>query len=288
MSRPNEAPDIEAAHGAPDTESIVYQQLDASCAGIAEDIGVVSAGGAEDLDDARQQPVGPGTHVHGLNRQPYGIDADHRSHSRSQVPQASASCTGQSTKTAQAPRRISRRIAEAAAAGRWFSIPSATNPDVARVNGCCVGRAKFGLAPVPRDANQCRTKLGFNPRASATDLIDIPGCWQASTTSALNSGLCLRLERLGRTSASTTTSSSIEIDELDHLPRAKRVQGASARRLRSKAGRTWPTFRTCCDAITRNYRQLRGDRRQGCGGCLASMRRSVFSSHWRSSALTWR
>jgi hypothetical protein len=45
IARPNEAPDIEAAHGAPDTESIMDQQLDASCAGI------VSAGADPRLFD---------------------------------------------------------------------------------------------------------------------------------------------------------------------------------------------------------------------------------------------
>ena len=84
------------------------EQLDASRAGIGEELGVVDAGGAKDLDDTGQQPVGASTHVHGLYCQPQGINADHRNQSRNQAPQAAASCAGQSTTAAEGPRRNSR------------------------------------------------------------------------------------------------------------------------------------------------------------------------------------
>ena len=99
MARPNEAPEIEAAHGTPDTKAIMDQQLDPGRASIAEDVGVVGARGAEDLNDTGQQTVGPRAHVHGLDSQPNGIDANHRSHSRSHVPQATASCAGAGPQT---------------------------------------------------------------------------------------------------------------------------------------------------------------------------------------------
>ena len=181
MSQPNEAPDIEAAHGAPDPEAIMYHQLDASGAGIAEHISVVSTGGAEDLDDTGQQTIGARSHVHGLDRQPQGIDADRRSHSRSQAPQAAASCVGQITLMATEPRRSSSRIA-AASVGRPASC-TATNPsppmgdEDARSCAACVPAA---AAPLPaRSFSQRRTKLALRPLDSATAAIDTPVWRQA-------------------------------------------------------------------------------------------------------------
>lgn len=53
--------------------------------------------GAEDLDHGRQQAVGASAHVHRGAGQPYRIDADHRSSSRSQPAHSAAADGGQVT-----------------------------------------------------------------------------------------------------------------------------------------------------------------------------------------------
>lgn len=54
--------------------------------------------------------LGPGAHVHRACGQPQRVDADHRSHSRSQAAHSPAHCSGQLTVALEAPRRNSMRI----------------------------------------------------------------------------------------------------------------------------------------------------------------------------------
>ena len=56
-----------------------------------------------------------GAHVYRGCCQPQRVDADHRSHSRSQAPQSSASSLGHITVTKDVPRRNSMRISAVAA-----------------------------------------------------------------------------------------------------------------------------------------------------------------------------
>src|SRR6516225_601059 len=72
---------------------------------------MMSLRGAEDLNHARQQPLGAGTHVDGLHRQPDGVDANHRSSSRIQAAHCDAAAHGQLTVMAVVPLRSSMRIA---------------------------------------------------------------------------------------------------------------------------------------------------------------------------------
>ena len=117
MTGPTKPTGIQAPRGTPDAESIVHQQFDAAGAGVGEQIAVVRLRGAEDLHHAGEQALGAGAHVQRLHGQPQGVDADHRSHAKSQVPQAAASCAGQFTTTLAAPRRNSSRMAGKACGG---------------------------------------------------------------------------------------------------------------------------------------------------------------------------
>ena len=56
---------------------------------------MVWTGLAEDVDHARQCGFRSGTHVQWINRQPYGVDADHRSSSRIQADRSMAAPIGQ-------------------------------------------------------------------------------------------------------------------------------------------------------------------------------------------------
>jgi len=40
-----------------------------------------------------------------------------------------------------------------------------------------------------------RSRFAFSPRASATEAIEMPRCWQAAIAAALNSSLCVRRRR---------------------------------------------------------------------------------------------
>jgi hypothetical protein len=65
---------------------------------------VVSLSGTEDLHHGHQQAVSASSHVDGFDGEPHGIDADHRSSSRSQAAQSEATVTGQVTATFVGPR----------------------------------------------------------------------------------------------------------------------------------------------------------------------------------------
>ena len=83
--------------------------------------------GAEDLHHARQEPLGTGAHVDGLDRQPHRVDADHRSQSRSHAAHVPAAWPGQAMLTVVAPRRSSMRMSGAGCAVGGAGNCSATN-----------------------------------------------------------------------------------------------------------------------------------------------------------------
>ena len=112
--RPQEVTRVQPTRGAPDAEAIMHQQFDAAGARVGKKVAVVRLRLAEHMHDAREQTLGTGAHVHRLDRQPQGVDADHRSNSRIQAAHSTAAAAGQVTVIAIAPRRSSTWISEGA------------------------------------------------------------------------------------------------------------------------------------------------------------------------------
>lgn len=96
-----------APRGAPHAEAVVYEQLDPGGSRVGEQVAAVCLGLAEHLRDAGQQALCAGTHVHGPDRKPQCVDADHRSNSRNQAAHAAAAVIGQVVFMAAVPRRSS-------------------------------------------------------------------------------------------------------------------------------------------------------------------------------------
>ncbi len=69
--------------------------------------------GAEQLHDARERRLHSGAHVDRLGGQPSGVNADQRSHSRSQAAHDAADFTGQCTSAVALPSVSSRRMSRA-------------------------------------------------------------------------------------------------------------------------------------------------------------------------------
>ena len=113
---PDELALVQSPRGQPDADAVVHEHLHAVGAAVGEQVGVVRAGGAEDVDHARQRRLGAGAHVQRLDRQPHRVDADHCSNSRIQAAQSLAAAIGQVTFTAVAPRRSSMRMSPPAGA----------------------------------------------------------------------------------------------------------------------------------------------------------------------------
>lgn len=95
----NEAALMKATGAQPDADAVVHQHLETITTAIAEDVGVVWMGSAEYRHDATERGVGPGSHVHRLDRQPQSVDSDHRRISRIQAAHSAAALTGQITET---------------------------------------------------------------------------------------------------------------------------------------------------------------------------------------------
>lgn len=98
-ARPDEAALVQSLGSQPDTDAVVHQDLQAGGGAVGKDIRMVRPSAAEDLNDTRQRCVGSSAHVHGFDTKPEGVDADHRSQSRSQAAQAAAADAGQTTVT---------------------------------------------------------------------------------------------------------------------------------------------------------------------------------------------
>ena len=147
-----------AAHQTPNPSCT--SKLDAGRSGVGEEVAVVRLRDTEDLHHAGQQSIGAGAHVDGMNRQPDGVDPDHRSSSRIQAAHSSAPAQGQLTLIAVAPRRSSMRMS--AGAGTLGANVSATNDvdatplliaadeaPLRRSAATTQRRARFALMPAP-------------------------------------------------------------------------------------------------------------------------------------------
>ena len=95
---------VQAPRGAPDSEPVVHQELDAGRSRVGEELAVVRLRGTKDLHHTGQQPLGAGAHVNRLDGQPGRVDPDHRSISRSQVARAPARDAGQRMTIVVGPR----------------------------------------------------------------------------------------------------------------------------------------------------------------------------------------
>src|SRR5665213_1485822 len=189
-SGPLEAALVQSPRGAPHAKAVVHQQLDAAGAGVGKEVAVVRQRGAEDLYHAGQQPVNAGAHVDGVDRQPDGVDPNHRSSSRIHAAHCEAAAHGQLTLMAIGPRRSSMRMSVGTA---W-------------AGGNCTGTKAVATAPLTALANappprrsasrtQRRARFALTPWAIATAALDTPGELHAATTCALNSALWVRRRR---------------------------------------------------------------------------------------------
>lgn len=170
-----------------------------------EQVAVVRLGSPEDLDHAREQPLGAGAHIDGLDSQPHRVDADHFSSTRSHCAHSAAAALGQVTVIAVPPRRSSTRMSAGTAATGGNA--NGTNVGVTCAVPCSWPVAGCAIAPqASRSASRThlRTMFAFNWLASATAAIDTPGCRHARMTVALNSALWRRRPR--PTGASTKVS----------------------------------------------------------------------------------
>jgi hypothetical protein len=79
---------------------------------------MVWTGLAEDVDHARQCGLGAGAHVQWINRQPQGVDADHRNSSRIQADKSMAALIGQLSLIVMLPRRSSTSMERSSTGSR--------------------------------------------------------------------------------------------------------------------------------------------------------------------------
>lgn len=111
-----------------------------------------------------------------------------------------AAVAGQVTVIAVAPRCSSMRISATGVAAARGGRLTGTNNGL--TSGTCMPRAGAyqGRCPVasaqPGGPNW-RSRLALTPWAIARAAIDMPGCMQLATASALNSSLCRRRRRFG-------------------------------------------------------------------------------------------
>lgn len=193
--RPDEATGVQAPRRAPHAEAVVNEQLDARAARIREEVAVMGLGDSEHLHHARQQPLGAGSHVDGLGGQPHRIDADHRSSSRIQAAHSLAALAGHVTVTVVAPRCSSMRMSGNGVGVAGEGSDTGTNDGavvglLAVTATCALSSSTDGL--ISTSVTQRRRRLAFTPLAMATAAMEMPGCVQAATRSALNSSLCRR------------------------------------------------------------------------------------------------
>ena len=76
---------------------VVHHQLYVVAPRIGEEVALVRLRNSEDAHYRSQQPVGACLHVYTGRRQPHGVDANHRSNSRSQAAQSAAAVVGHLT-----------------------------------------------------------------------------------------------------------------------------------------------------------------------------------------------
>ena len=190
---PREAARVEPPCGAPNTEAVVHEQLDAGAAGVGEQIAVIGLRGAEDLNHASEQPIGSAAHVDRLGREPHRFDADHRRTSRTQAAHSLAEPTGHVTFRVVAPRCNSMWMS-AAMGDAGVGIGNGKNLGVRVLAGLAFWVSLAALpssisAPISDSLTHRRTRFALMPLAIATEADDTPGLQQAATICALNSAL---------------------------------------------------------------------------------------------------
>lgn len=116
---------------------------------------------------------------------------------------------------------------------------------------------------------QRRSMLALRPLASAMAALETPGCWQASTSCALNSALCLRLRR--RPATFNT--------EVSTCPRRSYVDTRLLRR-RAQIKMTWP------DAYmsSRSSSGYGASTKRATAGWRRAPRGPSWSLHWPTSS----
>jgi hypothetical protein len=117
------------------------------------------------------------------------LQPDHLRTSRSQIAHLCIAELGHCTLTVNAPRRTSTRIGVSPAG--FTCTGKAMNPSLGG------GNALGPPTPSARSASttQHRSRLALIAPAIAAAAIDVPGCRQAATASALNAALCARRRR---------------------------------------------------------------------------------------------
>ncbi len=107
---PSELARVQSPGCQPDADTVVHQHLHPVCPAVGEEICMVRARGAEDVDHPSQRRLGAGSHIEWFGGQPDRIDPNHRSNSRIQAAQSAAAPVGQATLIVVAPRRTSIRM----------------------------------------------------------------------------------------------------------------------------------------------------------------------------------
>lgn len=95
LSGPDKVTLVQPSGCQPEAKTVVYQHFHAVGACVGKQISRVGVGSTEDFDHAAQGGVDARAHVQGLGGQPYGIDADHASTSRSHWSHWLAAAMGQ-------------------------------------------------------------------------------------------------------------------------------------------------------------------------------------------------
>jgi hypothetical protein len=131
----------------------------------------------------------------GLGRKPQGINADRRSSSRIQAAHSLAALAGHVTVTVVAPRCSSMRMSGngvgVAGEGSDTGTKDGTVAGVLAVTATCALPSSMG-GLISTSVTQRRKRLALTPLAMAAAAMEMPGCVQAATRSALNSSLCRR------------------------------------------------------------------------------------------------
>jgi hypothetical protein len=168
---------------------------------------VVRVCGSEHLHDTRERRLGARSHVDRLGGQPHGVDADQRSHSRSQAAHEDADSNGQCTTAVALPRFSSMRMSRAGISASGCTS-SAMKSGIGKV-GTSVA---FGDAALRSSARHRCTTFAFRLYSLAIAAAEASGCRHASRTSALNRALCLR--RVARLTTPSIASTSFIADTM--------------------------------------------------------------------------
>jgi hypothetical protein len=138
-------------------------------------------------------PYRRGAHIERLYSEPCRVNADHFISSRSNNAHSRAADAGHCRLMARPLRRHSTRIT---LSGRPKGSATGTKlSELSIATLGAVGRIAIGALFRSACRTQVRSRLALSRRVRAAAAIDTPGCWQASTASALNIALWRRRRR---------------------------------------------------------------------------------------------